>query len=330
MLQTLGLDAMAELVYRAMIRHPQETVADLARRLDVSQQDVGEALDRLSSLALVSTATDPSGFRAVSASLGMELLLARQQAELLAQQQRIEASRAAAAQLIAECSDGGTGTRSSVGEEIRGIADIRLKLEELGAGAMDEVLTLAPGGAHSAADLEASRGPNSELLARGVKIRTIYLDSVRNDPQTLAHIQWLSDRGAHVRTVAALPVRLILIDHRVAVLPTSATDAALGAVVLRGQGTVTALNALFESIWNGAGPLAEPGRRDARGLTAQEAETLRLLSQGLTDEAIAHRLGVSPRTTRRIVSGLMQQLNARSRFEAGSRAVQDGWIPLAR
>ncbi|MGW3248842.1 helix-turn-helix domain-containing protein [Streptomyces sp. NPDC001070] len=64
-----------------------------------------------------------------------------------------------------------------------------------------------------------------------------------------------------------------------------------------------------------------------RGLTGQEATTLQLLADGLTDEAIAKRLGVSPRTARRIATDLMERLNARSRFQAGARAVQHGWLP---
>jgi hypothetical protein len=102
---------------------------------------------------------------------------------------------------------------------VRRIEEIRSKLAELGSAAVDEVMTLAPGGAHTAADLEASREPNSELLARGVRIRTVYLESVRNNQDTLDHVHWLGQQGAHVRTSASLPIRLILIDHRVAVLP---------------------------------------------------------------------------------------------------------------
>jgi DNA-binding NarL/FixJ family response regulator len=65
------------------------------------------------------------------------------------------------------------------------------------------------------------------------------------------------------------------------------------------------------------------------GLTPHEAATLRLLALGHTDEAIANRLAVSPRTARRTASDLMERLGARNSFQAGVRAVQQGWIPAA-
>ncbi len=51
-----------------------------------------------------------------------------------------------------------------------------------------------------------------------------------------------------------------------------------------------------------------------------------MLAQGLTDEAVAKRLGVSPRPARRIAADLMEKLGARSRFQAGARAVAKGWL----
>jgi len=41
---------------------------------------------------------------------------------------------------------------------------------------------------------------------------------------------------------------------------------------------------------------------------------------------IARKLGVSVRTSRRITAELTQRLGARSRFQAGARAVERGWI----
>ena len=191
-------------------------------------------------------------------------------------------------------------------------------------------MTFAPGGAHPAADLEASRGPNGALLERGIRMRTVYLDSVRNHQPTMDHVAWLGERGGRVRTAASLPVRMVILDRRRAVLPLDTADARVGATVISGSGTVAALCALFESVWNAATPLGAAPARDGRGLTAQEAEALRLLAAGSKDEAIAKRLGVSPRTARRIAADLMERLDARSRFEAGVHAVQDGWLPATR
>jgi DNA-binding NarL/FixJ family response regulator len=119
---------------------------------------------------------------------------------------------------------------------------------------------------------------------------------------------------------------MIIVDRAAAVIPVSSDDTAAGAVVLTGQGTLSALCALFESVWSGAQPLGSSATRDARGLTDTEAGALRLLAEGHTDEAIAKRLGVSHRTARRIATTLMERLGARSRFEAGVRAVQQGWL----
>jgi DNA-binding NarL/FixJ family response regulator len=106
----------------------------------------------------------------------------------------------------------------------------------------------------------------------------------------------------------------------------------VGAVALRGRGNVTALCALFDEIWADATPWGDRGvaQRREPGLTGQEIQAIRLLGEGMTDEAIAKRLGVSTRTVRRLVSNVMTVLDARSRFEAGVRAVQEGWIDAGR
>lgn len=57
----------------------------------------------------------------------------------------------------------------------------------------------------------------------------------------------------------------------------------------------------------------------ASSLTGPEREIIRLLATGLTDESAAQHLGISPRTVRRHVTGLMSRLGARSRLELGVR-----------
>lgn len=58
----------------------------------------------------------------------------------------------------------------------------------------------------------------------------------------------------------------------------------------------------------------------AYGLTPRESDVLRLLAQGLGNDAIAMRLGVSGKTVRNQVSAVLSKLGVRSRAEAAALA----------
>ncbi|MGC9437696.1 helix-turn-helix transcriptional regulator [Streptomyces sp. WG5] len=328
MLTSLGLGAVEEAVYRAMLSKPRSGVADLATGLGRPEEEVRQALDVLSELALVRPSAERQGdLRATAPEIAMEILMARQQAELAAQQERVESARAKAAQLIAEYADLRPSASSPGVEHLIGLDAIRDRLAVLTRDLRQEAMTFAPGGAQPEQAMDAARPLNRDLLSRGVRMRTVYLDSVRNDRATVAYVNWLASLGGQVRTAPSLPTRMIIFDRGVAVIPVSSSDTAAGAVVLTGQGTLTALCALFETVWTTAQPLGKGPVRDERGLSPQESTAIQLLARGHTDEAIAKRLGVSHRTARRVANELMERLEARSRFEAGVRAVQRGWLP---
>ncbi|MFF5445536.1 LuxR C-terminal-related transcriptional regulator [Streptomyces sp. NPDC012888] len=332
MLKALGLDTVTERVYRAMLSNPDETVSQLAARLSLAPAAMGMALDRLSELSLIyPTARESEIPRVLGPETAMGILLARQEAALAAQQERTETARAAAARLVAEfASARPQGARDSM-ERLHGIDTIRHRLAQLGDSARRSVMTFAPGGGHSEDDLRASRGPNHAMLARGVQLRTVYLDSVRNHAPTRVHVEWLNRCGARVRTAPSLPLRMIIVDRETAVLPMDVSDARGAALVLREESLLVALCALFEQTWAVSQPFGEPGTgakpADAGELTRREQEVLRLLAEGHTDESVAKRLGISSRSARRIVAGLLRRLDARSRFEAGILAVMAGWLP---
>ncbi|MEU7074422.1 LuxR C-terminal-related transcriptional regulator [Streptomyces narbonensis] len=332
MLKALGLDTSTERVYRAMLSNPEENVAQLAARLGLTPEAMGQALSRLSELSLVSpTARESEIPRALGPETAMGILVARQEAALAAQLERTESARAAAARLVAEfASTHPVHARSSM-ERLHGIDTVRHRLSQLGESAQRSVMTFAPGGGHSEEDLRASRNPNQAMLARGVQLRTVYLDSVRNHAPTRAHVEWLNNAGARVRTAPSLPLRMIIVDHETAVLPMDVKDAREGALVVREESLLVALRALFEQIWACCRPFGGPEQRvsprDGDELSRREREVLRLLAEGHTDETVAKRLGISSRSARRIVAGLLRRLDARSRFEAGILAVTAGWLP---
>lgn len=198
-------------------------------------------------------------------------------------------------------------------------------------------LTELIGGVREGANLLVSdyTGPESialgcldeTLLKRGVRIRMVFRESLRNDRSAMDHVRLLVGLGVEIRTVPVVPQPLLIGDGRFAVLwSESARLQSGGESVLTDPVAVEWCHGLYEQTWANAAPIGAVAPRDACGLSPQQRELLRLLALGLTDDAVHRRLGVSLRTVRRMVAELMTQLGARSRFQAGKSAADAGWI----
>ncbi|MEU9081118.1 LuxR C-terminal-related transcriptional regulator [Streptomyces sp. NPDC048357] len=326
MLEGLGLDRQTEGVYRLMLTNHRWGVAELAGRLGMTDAELRDCLDRLAELRLLTPSAVPGELRPVHPKAGLQALLQGQEAELQLRQTELDQAREAVACLIDEFSDLYSGNRQRHAEQLIGMAAITARIESLAREAVSECLTFNPGGAQSQASLDASKPLDRDVIGRGVAMRTVYLDSVRNDTVTTEYAGWLTGLGAEVRTAPTLPLRMLLIDREVALVPVDPDNTRKGAVQLTGNGVVAGLVALFERVWESAVPLGAGPERDEQGLTRQQQELLRLLGEGLTDAAAGNRLGLSLRTVRRMMADLMEQLDAQSRFVAGLRAGRRGWL----
>lgn len=310
-----------------MLAEPGWGVVELTDHLGVSEPEVRTALDALFELSLVRESSDrPGGLHAVSPEMGLGSALALQQAQLARQQQRVAESQAAMLNLIADLAASSRSTVAPEAEQFVGMDAVNDRLGRLAYEVESEILTFMPGGAQSAPALGQAREIDTRLLARGVRLHTIGLDSVRNDQPTLAHARFLTDGGGEFRTSPILPTRMIIADRRVAFVPIDPGNTRKGMLALSGPGVVAALLALFQQVWQIATPLGAARDPDRQGLSSQEKALLELLAQGHTDEAAASRLGCSQRTARRIMADLMERLGARSRFEAGLQAARRGWL----
>ncbi|MBL0886919.1 helix-turn-helix transcriptional regulator [Myceligenerans indicum] len=327
MLQGLGMSSTAESVYLQMLRDRDAGPDRIAEALGIDEERVREALDELSHLMLVEESWgDDDRLRPVSPEVGLAALLAREQAQVAQRNQEIEEGRVALARLVSELSNVHKGPDVEVLETA---AEARDRLATLIERCTQELCTFVPTRATSPRALGSSRALSETLLARGVRMRTVYLESIRNDQATWDHATWLRNNGAEVRLAATVPVRLQIIDQDHAMVPLTDTESGSGAVVMTSPGVVAALMALFTQAWRAATPLGADRRRDDDGLSVQEHELLRLWAKGATDEAAGRRLGVSLRTVRRLSSGLMERLDASSRFQAGARALDHGWLEPA-
>ncbi|MGW6054515.1 hypothetical protein [Streptomyces sp. NPDC055189] len=186
-----------------------------------------------------------------------------------------------------------------------------------------ETLSLIPDGSQRGMGSAMADSLARELLAPSVHVKAIYSDQIRRDPDPTLGPQDPARSGAEIRTIPYLAFRVHIADRRVALVQFHEEDFAKAALVTEEPAVVTALCSVFEGMWASATPLAGTGCSHT-SITPQEQELLRLLGQGLTDEAAARKLGVSLRTERRMLTKLSDSLNARSRFQLGQRAVERG------
>ncbi|GAB3976801.1 hypothetical protein GCM10029978_064720 [Actinoallomurus acanthiterrae] len=327
MLESFGLDALAEETYKLLLRRPNLDVEGIAAELSVSAARVRQALDQLADLALLRPSLEISGrLRPVSPDLGLQVLLQQRQADLLRQQQQFAESQAAITQMIARYSDAAFATSQTNADQLIGMDAVQGRIEQLALRARTEVASMMPGGAQDPSLIEEAKLIDQQVLGQGVSIRTIGLDSVRNDPDSLAYAKWLVERGAQVRTTPVLPVRMLVYDGEVALLPLDPANTAAGAMQVSNPGSLAVITAFFEQVWVSATLVGSAPAKDGHGLSPQERELLTLLADGMTDEGAARQLGVSQRTVRRLMADLMNRLGARSRFEAGLRAAERGWL----
>ncbi|WP_166349387.1 helix-turn-helix transcriptional regulator [Phytoactinopolyspora limicola] len=327
MFESLGLSRESESVYLAMLQLSDVGIHDLAGQLHLDVSRVRAAMDELARLSLLRPSVfDPATFRPVPPEAGLRSLLARQEAEIASRHEQLNECKAAIATLLAEHADLCTDGRDTDIEYVQGNDAVRDRVKLLASECEWESSSLMSGGAQSVASLRAGRELGADAIGRGVRLRTIYLDSACNDQATLEYVRWLNELGSEVRTAPSLPLRMLIVDRDRALIPADPEGGEATAMFISSKGILRALVALFSSVWKSARPLGAPRRPCEEGLSVQQREVIKLLAQGLTDEAVARRLGVSVRTSRRAASELLAGLDAGSRFQAGARAVARGWL----
>lgn len=209
-------------------------------------------------------------------------------------------------------------------ETLHGVEEVRRWLSDQQERTTTEALAMSPGGGQSEAAMRAGLPLDEAALARGVRLRNLYLTSATRSAATRRHVRHLSDLGAEYRTTPSLPLRMLLLDGEVALLPIKADQTSLGALVVRTPAVLTGLQALFDTYWQGALPFGRV--QQTADLTDQERLVVTMLADGAQDQEVATALGVSLRTVRRMVAALSERLDSQSRFQTGVNAVRKGWL----
>lgn len=128
--------------------------------------------------------------------------------------------------------------------------------------------------------------------------------------------------GAEVRTTGESYGPLLVIDRESAFLAERGRPE--GLVLVTQPSVVGHLADSFETLWH-RGAAFRSGPAAARAVSDDlRTAILRMLADGLKDETIARRLGLSLRNCRRHIAGLYSTLGADSRFQAGVLAERHG------
>jgi DNA-binding CsgD family transcriptional regulator len=207
-------------------------------------------------------------------------------------------------------------------EVLRGVEVVRARLIDLARTCTQSLWAFQPGPVATDASIDAARPLDEATLSRGVEMRSLYLDSVRNHMPALDHAEWLTDRGAEVRTVPAMPMRMLIIDGKTAVFPIDPDNSQAGGIATSNWSVLSALSALFEEYWRAGSPFGRRRPRRTGLLNARELQAIRLWRQGHTQEVVARRMGVSVRTVYRYSDTVREVLQAGSAFQAGFRAAE--------
>jgi DNA-binding CsgD family transcriptional regulator/sugar-specific transcriptional regulator TrmB len=327
-LEPLGVDEATFAVYHALLREPDSTPEQIAALLS---RPVGEVLHLMEGLRkldlLVPTWTNPSLEHAVHPRVGLSGLAERRRAELNRLLSELREAESSAEVLAEQYNELLTSRTSGDIEVLKGRANASRRIEELGLKAREAVWALVP--AHVDDILApAEESPDVPLLERGIKMRTVYLQSMTLSKLGLEFAAVIHKMGGEVRATPTLPMRLLIIDQEMAIMPMNPEIESAGAVIHRSPAVISLALALFDLYWARATELFAPADRGGGDspLTAHEAEVLRLLAGGAKDEQVARLLGISLRTARRITANLSERLDAASRFELGVAAAKRGWV----
>ena len=332
-LEAAGLGQEQERAYRTLVRSGDASATHLAEVLGVGEVAVKEVLAGLQELGLVTTIDgEPVRYAPTPPDVGFAPLL-------LGGLEALDRAREAVAQLTDE-HRAATRRRDAnqLVEVITGASAIRQQLRNLQLGTRSEILWFCRAG--HVAMASSDNDEEFAMLARGIGYRVIYEQALLEEPGMIDNLVLGIRAGEVARATPMLPVRMAISDRSIALCPLVPGRDGISeptAALVRDSSLLTALLALFDSYWAAASPLRvslDPGPSEASidvvspadPTSDEERELLSLLVAGVSDKAVASRLGVSIRTVQRRISELMTVTGAQTRMQLAWQVARRGWL----
>jgi DNA-binding CsgD family transcriptional regulator/sugar-specific transcriptional regulator TrmB len=210
-------------------------------------------------------------------------------------------------------------------------ATVNARLEDVVGRAEKEILSAQPGGPRTRELLELCVDRDTAALARGVSLRTLYRDKVRDDQVTSEYARVMSARGTAYRTLVSPYERCIVVDRRQAFISDHVVEGAPphAAWHVTDRAMVAYIAAVYDEAWRRASPWhgelrtrhsleavdTLSGPDSGVRTTRRQREILRDMAAGTPQTATARRLGISPRTLTDQITALKGLFGAQTLHE---------------
>ncbi len=336
LLGVAGLPETDERVYLFVVHRGRTRPEDVAARFDLAVPEAEQRLEALRDRGLVTTW---QGQREVYAAVDPRSALGAVADRVDKQVRRLrEQIPALAGQFERGLTDVGGAAHTQVVTEVADVAGWFVRLQHQARSEL-VIFDRPPYIASPQEPLE------STVIARGITWRAVYAADSFSREGAWDEAFRLADQGEQGRVVPQLPIKLVVADRSTALVALDLDGITNHALVTESPPLVDLLLGVFESYWERALPLtvvAEDGtlpaalteaaapatvvRRSGPPPTREQQSILALIGSGLTDEAIAARLGLSVRSLRRRSQRLMSDLGAENRFQLGVEAARRGWV----
>lgn len=322
MLDVIGVGAEAETAYEALLGGRPAPLDDLVGTTGMPRQRLRVALRTLEAHGLVNRVRGtPARYVVADPGMALEVLL-------LEREQQIKRARIRAQELAERHHHVAAGRDpAELVEVVAGKPAIVQRIDQAQRSARYEIRGFDK--PPYAGSIDATVDFQLEFVRRGGILRAIHERSALETPGHLAGIERGVAQGEQARVLPQLPMKLFLVDDRLAIIPLQAAPTAIeSSIVVHRSALLDALMALFETLWQLALPLelatADPSLLD--NPSAEERRMLAALTAGLPDEAIARQLGLSDRTYQRRMHDLMERVHAQTRFQLARQAIRRGWL----
>jgi sugar-specific transcriptional regulator TrmB/DNA-binding CsgD family transcriptional regulator len=324
-LEALGFSHVEERMYDLLVSRGRMSLAEVIAEGDHKPQRQLQALEKLVAAGLVRRLASPDQeFVVAPPEYAIEVLIAERMSALQAVRES-SAELAARVRRVTQETD-----PTELVEVVSGEGSVRQLFLQVIKSAREEIAVFDRPPYASNVD-EAMSEQAERLHTDGLRLRTVFDRSLLDEPDHVERIMQGVRAGEQAR-LARVPLKLAVIDNEWAMLPLLHAQGRVpeAVVIVRRSVLLDSLIALFESVWEHAVEIKlGPDHERLLPTESSEAELLQLvhlLAAGMTETAIARHLGLSERTVRRRVKDLMDELGVDSRFVAGVRAVQRGWI----